>query len=182
MNQNEKASPKPGTIPTISLIRMLSDMRARRIFGRPRRAAWMSTSAEIIADAVSPIPGTNPIIGSRPNRNLVLGNAMSSSITSATQRKSDSRPPRLSLFSGGRTSHSRVFDSRLSTFEFTVGIGQKSRYRSNRQNGGTGLCPVHVIWDATEVVPSSLHRSNSTMLILYQCRRECSEMSRLRST
>src|SRR5207248_8730547 len=81
----------------------------------------MSTSAEITADAVSPIPGTNPIMGSSPKRNFVVGNAMSSSMTSATQRKSDSRPLRFSRSSGGRISHSRIFGSRSSISNFMGG-------------------------------------------------------------
>src|SRR2546421_4375838 len=112
----------------------------------------MSTSAEITADAVSPIPGTNPIMGSRPNRNLVLGKTMSSSMTSATQRKSDSSPVRFSRSSsGGRISHSRIFDSRLSVCDFTRDIGQISQLRPTSQNEGTGSVPSTQYKDDTEV-------------------------------
>src|SRR5438309_2376594 len=125
----------------------------------------MSTSAEITADAVSPIPRTYPIIGSRPSRNLLLGKAISSSITSATQRKSDSRPLRLCFSSGGRTSHSRILDCRSSIFDCTVGAcGSITRYRdclpchSERQSRNLSLLDA-----AREPTTLILHQLPETM-------------------
>src|SRR6266513_452614 len=101
----------------------------------------MSAKADTSAELVSPIPGTRPINGSSPNRNFVPGTRMTSSMMNAIHLKSGSRSWRFRFSSGGRTSHSRIFDFGFSIFDCTDFNRPKSKF----ENDLTGNALQHLL-------------------------------------